>query len=551
VSVLDQLKGGDLLDLDQGGRLWELYRQAAAESLYFFDKAIWTLLPAERNLMSKRCHLPLCLVAEDDEIKRLLAAWPRKHMKSTVFTQSRPVHKFVRRVVAGEDPSDRLAIYAATKTNAQRHLREITNVLFGNELFRFLFPELIPTADEIVNQDELTFPRVLDRKEPSIDTLGGGKATSRHYDDITVDDMIDEENFDSPTAVEKAIEYWKLTRNLLEDDDSRLIAVGNFWGMRDLNSYIVANEPDTAVLTASIWGPKLEGKIRCRNLPEPVMELLRAMPQGEPLWPERFSREAYGRLLSELKPRIFSAQYLNDPADPEVTEFKDSWVRECDVVTVDDAGPCVEFSGDDGKTERVPFSAMNLYMAWDPALDGKSATSKNAITVSAIDWKGRIFAVDEHVKREDPLQSMEAFLAMAEKYKPWLTAAGMEEVLFQKVLAGRLQDVAKERGIRLGYKRLKTPTGMRKDQRIRAWLGSLFEARKVYVRRKCVHLREQISTFGVPGADRDAIDSFAYHTQMWQKPPTPDEREAAEEEAEERQFNGGITGYGSALRRSA
>lgn len=799
MSVLQQLKKSQLRDLDQGGRLWHLYREAAtvkAGGLYFFSKAIWPLMPEHRNLISRRCHLPLCMACEDDSLIRLLIEWPRKHGKSTIATVCRPVQRLARMAVEGEDPCTRFAIYCSSKENAKRHWRDIRNGIDGNELFRFLFPELVPPVGDrewIWNTEEGVVPRTYNPKEPTFDTLGGGKSTSRHYDDITVDDMIDEQNFDSPTAVEMAIEYYRLTRNLLEDEKKRLVIVGNRWSMNDLNYMIHREEPGTAILTASCWGPRMEGKYKCRNLPEPLMELLREMPQGEPLWPERFSKEELGSLLLELKPRIYctpadtpvlmsdlstkridqiqqedevlgfeekpsaayahrgfrrakvtavhsmkapvvkitmasgvtvrstadhpwffyrgframfgaprvgdrlvhvfnpempsltqeqrelgawlggifdgeghagkyniyiaqspeknpevvakiedalsvlniktstsdtthtgcrtwyllggrkayrhfllsvtaaksnrileamiydkriesskrdpivsiepdgeelvysletttktytaygylthnSAQYLNDPNDPDAVDFRQEWLQYCDLDYDREQGIVVRVEKPDGD-ELVPLSCCNVYITWDPALDGKTAESENAIVVSAMDHRGRVFILDEYARKCDPLVALDDLLKIAHRWRKWLRASGLEEVLFQKVLGRLLVQRAQEQNIYLGLRTLKTPTGQSKDQRIRAWIGALFEARKVWVRRKCTHFVEQYGYFGVIGAKRDLIDAFAYATQLWSRAASPEEVLQDEEMEEQMKTELGLTGYGSALRR--
>lgn len=554
MSVLEQLKYEQLKDLDQGGRLWELYRQAATEpggGLYFFAKAVWSLRGEGRNLITRRCHLPICLVCEDDSITRLLVEWPRGHIKSTIATVCRPVQKLCRKVVAGQDPDDRFAIYSSSKLNACRQWRDIRNGVEGNEFFRFLFPELLPDTEHgaLWNTEEGSVPRQNNPKEPTFDTLGGGKSTSRHYDDVTLDDLIDEQNFDSPTAVQMAIEYYRLSRSLLESPESgRIVVVGNRWGMHDLNYVIHTEEPFTSIITAdSTSGPTLEGKFKCRNLPQPVMELLQSMPQGEPLFPERFNQDTLGRLLSDLKPRIFSSQYKNNPCDPDAVDFKFDWLQYCDLVTDEQGAACIRLDND---SELMPLADCNLYITWDPALGGKAAESENAIIVSAMDWKGRIFVVDESAKRCSPMESIEDVLGFARLYAKWLKNTGMEEVLFQKVLGKLLVERALAEKVTIGYRLLKTPTGMRKDQRIRAWVGTKFEEGRVWVRRKCTKFVDQYTTFGVEGAKRDLIDAFAYGTQLWSKPPSPEDKEREEEFGEVMESERGLTGYGSALRRT-
>ena len=437
MSVLEQIQGVNWKDIDQGGSMWHLYRQACAESLYFFAKAVWIQIPEERNVMARRCHLPLCLALEDDSIKRLLVEFPRRHMKTTLASQARPVHRLVRDAVKGEDTNRRFAIYSFSKLNAQRIWREIKWNFETNDFFQFLFPELIPDfrRAEVWNMSEGIVPRTYQPKEPTFDTLGGGSATGRHYDDITEDDMITEQNYREEGTVERALDLHRQCENLLEDvQNGRIVVVGNRWTFHDLNHFIHTEEPQTSIISVSVHGTNLKGKYRSKNLPESVLELLAKMP--DPIWPERFTKADLAYLLEKQKPRIFSAQYLNNPTDPDAVDFRLDWLKYVNLSVVEGRGPCLVYDDD---PEPMPLSGCNLYITWDPALGGRTASSKNAICVSAIDYKGRASLIREYNVKEDPHESMKMFVRFAKRYSPWLKASGLEEVLFQKVLGVDLQ----------------------------------------------------------------------------------------------------------------
>lgn len=556
MSSLQQLAYDDLRSIDQGGAEWHAYRKAVCDSLYFAAKAVFSQIPRERNLITMATHYPLCLALQavnDGEISRVLISDPRRFLKSTLATTDRPVHKLCQRVVRQQDPSDRFGLRSFSALNSYRFWRDIKDIFERNQLFQHLFPELIPDFKTVLgwNQSEGTIPRDYNPKEPTFDCLGGGPAASRHYDDISEDDYINEENYDSPAAIEKAIEYHKQSENLLEDPRTGVIVtIGNFWGLGDLNSYICAHEPGTAVFNrGALHGPYLEGRWACRGLPESVTELLKQLPQGEPLWPERFDREALGQLLSSLKPRIFMAQMENNPTDPESTDFRLEWLKECEVKSVD-GEPCLIYYGKDGQPEDEPtaLANCNVYLTWDPALDGRHSTSRNAVLVTSIDWRGRVAVIREHAKKEDPRDSLNVFLAFARAYAGYLRASGVEEVLFAKVLGDILRERAAAARVFLNLRKLKVPRGMEKDQRIRAWAGDYFERGMVYCRRGLVEFPQEYANFGVQGATRDLMDAFAHATRLFRKPPSPDAVRRQERRAAQVAIDRGATGYGSALR---
>lgn len=533
-----------------GDSQWTKLRRKCADDPFFFTKAVWCahIVPPKENLLSRTCHEPMCLAICDDRIKRLLVEWPRRFVKTTC-AEGGAVHSYVRAVINRKDPNDRTAFYSSTKEYAQRIWREIRWGFENNELFQFLFPELIPDFSNktVWNEDEGIIPRTQHRKEPTFDTLGGGRATGRHYDTIFMDDMINELNYNSINEVQKVIEYYKLASNLIDDPDDRIVVIGNRWTMRDLNHYIHTEELETSILSASVWGPNLDGKYKCRNLPPEIMTKLEKVPAPSPFWIERFDEEALRKWQSSVKTRIWSAHALNNPVDPDSMEFKMEWVKSARVSQSPTGEWLIYYEDDD---DTVPLSSTNLYMTWDPALDGKHSESYNGILVLSVDYKGRVCILREYCRRGiDPLEIVDIFLDYCKLYSGYLRAVGIEEVLFQKVLGSLVLQKAMERGIFVPYKRLKVPTRMNKDQRIRAWCGNYFQSGKVYVREGVTHFLDHYQHFGIEGAARDLMDCFAHATQLFITPPHPDQRKSAEEEERQEEISRGLTGYGSVLAR--
>jgi len=536
----------------EGSDLWHLWRRACADSLYFFVKVVMcSTIPPELNLVRWRTHGPICLLMEHDELRNILIEYPRKHMKSTIVTAGWTIWLLLRKVVAGDDPNDRIAILSGTKRNAERHWHTIKEVFDHNDFFRSLFPDLRPSQKW--NESLGKVVRQWDRKEPTWEPLAK-KAAGKHYDVIVCDDLIDEENYDSPDAVENAITLFRMTNNLLEGPDSRLIVVGNRWAMNDLNAIIheEAEQTGFSILSVSAeTGPEFSGENACVNLPDDVVSALHDLAdfaeKNGCIWPERLDAAALARLRAKLGPSIYPAQYLNRPWDPEATDFDVSKVRTCRVEQTP-SGPVLHLDN-----ETLPFSSLNLYVTWDPALGGKRARSANAIAVTFTappregDTRMRVGILREHVRKEDPRESIDKFLAFCRLYSPWLHSSGIEEVLFQRVLKDLLRDRAEVRHVRLALRKLKTPRDQSKDQRIRAWLGDYIDRGLFYVEQSCRHAWSQIRLFGTEGAPRDLIDIIAYATQLWVPPLTQDEIEEEEWEDAEASFSRGITGYGSTL----
>ena len=544
-------------DISEGGELWHLWRAACAESLFFFTKAVVCHdVPPSLNVMTYRTHGAIARLLEHTEISHALIEYPRKHLKSTMASMAYPIWRLVNRVAAQEDPYDRWAIISGTAKLAQRHWLDCKGIFDENKFFQMLFPDLEINHDKGWNQSVGYLKRAWDRKDPTFEALSK-KSAGKHYEGIICDDLIDEENYDSPDAVENAITLFRMANNLIEKEGDQLIVVGNRWGLNDLNTHIhnIAVEGNWAVLsvnteTGANWG----GEFSCVNLPDDVMadlDLIHQTALSEKcIWPERITPSYLKKLRVELGPAIYAAQYLNQPDDPEATDFNTEQLKSCRFEMDDQGNPGVWFFPEN---DWVPFSQMNLYVTWDPALDGKSSKSENAVVVTftAPPREGkkrmRVGVLKEHARKESPRKSLDKFMAFLRAFKGYIHSSGIEEVLFQKVLKDLIQDKADEHHIFTGLRKLKTPRNQSKDQRIRAWLGDYIERGYFYVEENCPKTLRQIKLFGVEGAPRDIIDAVAYGTQLWDTPMTEEEKAFEWEMEDMAIWSAGPTGYGSSL----
>jgi hypothetical protein len=123
-----------------------------------------------------------------------------------------------------------------------------------------------------------------------------------------------------------------------------------------------------------------------------------------------------------------NSQYLNQPEDPEATDFNTELLKTCRFEMNDQGDPGVWFFPEN---EWVPFSQMNLYVTWDPALDGKSSRSENAvvITFTAPPQEGkkrmRVGVLKEHAKKESPKASLDKFMAYLRAFKGYIHSSGI------------------------------------------------------------------------------------------------------------------------------
>lgn len=536
-------------EIAQYDELWHLWRAACASSLYFTSKVVLCDLPPKENLISPTFHGPMCRLLEDDDVLDLLLEYPRKSLKSQMGTIYMPVHKLMKLAVAKVDLYHRCFIVCHTLEGvADRKWWAIKEIIERNEMVRFLFPEFKPSKRWNTEYGWLEAKNP--RPDPNFEPLAKRWA-GKHCDTAVADDLIDELNYRNEEAVGNARESYRLIRNLLESGESRRICVGNRWGLNDLNSDIhrTAGETGTVIISVDAEeGPILRGEWCCKNLPDYAKEMLDYM--RVPPWGERFSKKFLQVEKKRVGPRVFSAQFKNKPEDPDAAEFDFKLVKRSKLVNTPH-GPAIQLADE---KHAIPLSECNVYINWDPALDGPHSEAENAVIVTAVTpplanhRDGARVVLREHARMESPYKSMEKFMAYVRAFQPWLHSTGVEEVLFQRILKTNLMDHAKFRRVFLGIRKIRTHTGQSKEQKIRQNVGYVIESGSLYVDESCPKMLDQIRVFGVPGALRDLVDALAQAAQLWKTATSKEELDEDEAWEQESQMEAGITGYGSALR---
>lgn len=555
---------GGVSSIEQGGKLWGLIRDAAHSSLYFFNKYIWSGHAPKDNLLRFKTHGAMCAIAQDFSIKRYLIEWPRRHMKTTCVTEGYPPWRLWATAFENNDPSQRFFFMAHNKSTASRPWNAI-RAGFDRTKFKFFCPEIkCPPRDGYKREGERKpfqwngdGGEILRDRRTAENTFTpiAQQVVGPHMDEGIIDDLINAENYRTEGAVAKAVDMYRYSTNLLEDFYvSRLGVVGNSWSPGDLNAHIHREaliKGFTVLSISSETGPNLDGENICVNVPEPVMEMLREMPT--PIWPERFDEDALAAMRRELGPRIYSAQYLNAPDDPEATLIDYTLVQDCELTLTSD-GPAIKLIYGNDVADTYPLSTCNLYVTWDPAL-GRSKRlsdakkSDNAIVVTFVTPDGHTGILEEHAHVEDPWHSLERFVQVCVKYKDYIRAGALEEVLFSVAFKKPLRDALAKLEKTIGkipIRKLKMPRGLGKDQRIAGYLSTYINQRNFFIETSCAKARKQIRTLGIEGAKKDVIDAVGMGTQLWKRPPRVDEirAERRERRADEAATNRGLTGYG-------
>lgn len=394
--------------------------------------------------------------------KRKLVMFPRGHLKTMVVTKAWTIQQ------ALNNPDIRILIANATWDNSRKFLGSIKSYLKTGNVMSQLFG---PFESANWNVDECTIrQRKATHDAPTWTTTGlERELTSQHFDLIICDDLVAFENSTTPAQREKVKEYYGMLYALLEPNGT-LLAMGTRYHQDDLYAQILADKTfDTFVRTAYTDDR-----------------------QQAVIYPERFSVESLNEIRrdSQMGSRKFSAQYLNNPIDPDNADFRKEQIKYYEIET------------------RHPGS---LYMAVDPAISLSREADYSALVVAGQFQSRKIRVVDYLQKKMVPNDLVDAIFEMVKKHK--LHRIGIETFAFQKTLKYDIQRQQRERNIFFSIDEIGKRRGanaepiLSKEARIRR-LQPYFEQGLIELRPDMQAMVDEILAFP-RGRHDDLIDALS------------------------------------------
>lgn len=531
-----QSQPGTFQPLPLAGLTGEAWRKRARlnclGSFYFFIK-----VGLKKRRLTDRLHLPLCLSLEREHIKDVYEI-PRDHFKSTMCSEGLPMWRvlwasdedlnefsklgyssefigWMRRI---HRPQVRNLLVSENITNAGKLGRRIDFHYESNAIFRYLFPELIPTSSETWSQISKwqRLPASLKAEgghgEGTFDFLGvGGALQSRHYNGLVIqDDIVGRKAIESQSVMDKTIEYHRLLVGAFENEDAvednDELVIGNRWAYSDVNSWIKENEPWFNFQTHSAMGG-------CCDL----------HPPNTPIFPEEFSVEKLEKWRKRLGGYLYSCQFLNDPAAPENADFHESDLRYFSIIIDDKGEEIIKHEVVDGIVLKdVKVSHLSKCIVTDPNHSGAQGRCRHSINVVGLSSEGNFY----HLGCWAMAVNTDTYLAKLYEFcADWnLNKLGIETVAAQKYLAYHINFRNRLEGRSLRLIELKgevdAPDGgitRNKEFRIRNVLSPIFESNRFHTQRKFMDFRGEYTTFP-KGKFADILDGLAYVPQMLKLP---------------------------------
>ena len=234
------------------------------------------------------------------KLKRLIVNMPPRHTKSEFASYFLPAW------MIGNDP--KLKIIQAT------HTAEL-NVRFGRKAKTLIdsteYQDLFKTR---LREDSKAAGRWETDQGGEYFAVGvQGAVTGRGADLLIIDDPHSEQDVYSPTAFEKAYEWYTSGPRQRLQPGGRIVLVMTRWSTKDLTAQLVNAGAKEA--KADQWE---------------VIEFPAIMNSGKPVWPEYWSLEDLEAVKASAGIAKWSAQYMQNPTSEEGAIIKREWWKDWD-----------------------------------------------------------------------------------------------------------------------------------------------------------------------------------------------------------------------------
>lgn len=281
-------------DLDERG----IARESPADLASLLSPGRWEWAD-HLDLLNQR----LVDVAEG-RIRHLLITMPPRHGKSEFASKWNPAWYL------GRWPDRRVILASYGASFAASWGRKVRDILteHGTRLFDISIRRDSKAADEWR----------IEGREGGMQTCGvGGPLTGKGANLLIIDDPVkNAEEANSEVYREKTWDWYTSTAYTRLEPGGAVILIMTRWHEDDLAGRILARAVETGESWAVVNLPALAGEHD---------ELGRSA--GEPLWPERYDRDALDGIRKTLGSYQFSALYGQSPVPPEGGLFKRAWFR--------------------------------------------------------------------------------------------------------------------------------------------------------------------------------------------------------------------------------
>lgn len=291
-----------------------LFRRQARDSLLDFTRYTFPTYEAEPFHTSVAEHLDQVV---EGRIRRLMVFSPPQHGKSELTSVRFPSFWF------GKRPDDRLILTSYASGLAHAKSWEARSVM-ESALYENLFDA---RTDEKSRARDLW--RIAGRRGQLVAAGVGGPITGHTANLGIIDDPVENwQQAQSETARETIWNWYRTTFRTRVSEDGSIVLIQTRWHEDDLAGRLLRDQSEhwTVIRYPALAETQDERDFNNERLGLPIgqRDPLGRSP-GEPLCPERFSREELERIKETIGGLHWSALYQGAPTQPQGNRFKREW----------------------------------------------------------------------------------------------------------------------------------------------------------------------------------------------------------------------------------
>lgn len=276
----------------------------------------------------------------EGKCKRLMIAMPPRHGKSQMGSYLFPAY------LMGKLPASKLIVGSHTAELAQRFGRMIRN-LVEEDKYKELFPSVGLSVDS--------------KAAGRWNTKGGGEAffigkggamTGRGGDIVILDDILDEQDALSDTAMENTWEWYTSGPRQRLQPNGSIIIINTRWKTDDLTGRLLRQQGQ---LKSDQWE---------------ILEFPAILPSGKALWPEYWHIDELEKVKVSIGLKKWNAQWQQQPTNDEGAILKRDWWRKW---TYDEPPACEyiiqSYDTAYSKKETADYSVISTWGVFTPNAD--------------------------------------------------------------------------------------------------------------------------------------------------------------------------------------
>lgn len=479
-------------------------RVRAEKDLHFFGRFVLGDAIFNGSASDVECpfHRRIAAFLGDESTGRLkVLVAPRGHLKTTWI-----ICRIVQKLA--QDRERRILFLQGVEKTAKHVQRVVRQIMEGRRMLHALWPDVFyqnPRKESpLWTAEALQVRSDVIRTDPSIlMTSANATVTSLHFTDIYDDDLVNEDNCNTPEMLEKPKQQFRHQENLLVGEECARCWSDTIYDPNDATCWLLDGGDD--------------GEIQV----DPLVLGCYEADGATPVWPLRRGAAFLERKRANMGARMFAMQFLATRRIPGATVFDAELVDRVRLPIGPKHSEDWILPGSERFNEGTAAQrTYAVYTAVDPNTEPTTAYDPACVMTAAIDHLGDAWLLDLRLWHPTVVDLIEEMFRQAVKWRP--RRMYYEAVQAQKWLAQLVKPVEEERGVKLPiwplkrgstkkYTRITSTVPLVERGGLHVPIGSKFDP-----------FVEQMRTYTKAAKNDDALDAFADIVREGVAPAPPD-----------------------------